>query len=82
MNTSITQAHLSKPAYIYVRQSTLAQVRHNQESTERQYALQDKALGLGWAQRSIRVLDRDPWACRAHRPPVARTSRPWWRTSR
>src|SRR5450631_692036 len=59
MNTKITQAHQSKPAYIYVRQSTLAQVRHNQESTERQYALKDKALALGWPQRSIRVLDRD-----------------------
>jgi len=59
MNTTITQAHQNKPAYIYVRQSTLAQVRHNQESTERQYALQDKALALGWPQRSIRVLDRD-----------------------
>jgi DNA invertase Pin-like site-specific DNA recombinase len=59
MSTPITNAHLSKPAYIYVRQSTLAQVRHNQESTERQYALQDKALALGWPQRSVRVLDRD-----------------------
>jgi DNA invertase Pin-like site-specific DNA recombinase len=59
MNTTITQAHRNKPAYIYVRQSTLAQVRHNQESTERQYALQDKALALGWPQCSIRVLDRD-----------------------
>jgi len=59
MNTTITPAHQSKPAYIYVRQSTLAQVRHHQESTERQYALQDKALALGWPQRSIRVLDRD-----------------------
>jgi DNA invertase Pin-like site-specific DNA recombinase len=59
MSTLITDVHRSKPAYIYVRQSTLAQVRHNQESTERQYALQDKALALGWPQRSVRVLDRD-----------------------
>jgi DNA invertase Pin-like site-specific DNA recombinase len=59
MSTTITQAHQSKPAYIYIRQSTLAQVRHNQESTERQYALKDKALALGWPQRSIQVLDRD-----------------------
>lgn len=59
MSTTVTPAQLSKPAYIYVRQSTLAQVRHNQESTERQYALRDKALALGWPQRSIRVLDRD-----------------------
>ena len=59
MNTTITQAHQDKPAYIYVRQSTLAQVRHHQQSTERQYALKDKALALGWPQNSIRVLDRD-----------------------
>lgn len=59
MNTIITPAHQSKPAYIYVRQSTPAQVLYHQESTERQYALQDKALALGWPQRSIRVLDRD-----------------------
>jgi DNA invertase Pin-like site-specific DNA recombinase len=59
MNTTITQWHQSKPAYIYIRQSSPGQVRHNQESTERQYALQDKALAMGWPQRSIRVLDRD-----------------------
>ena len=59
MNMKITQAHQSKPAYIYVRQSTLAQVRHHQESTERQYALKDQALAMGWPQTSIRVLDRD-----------------------
>jgi len=52
MNTKITPQHQSKPAYIYIRQSTLAQVRHHQESTERQYALRDKALALGWPQSS------------------------------
>ena len=59
MNPKITPVHQTKPAYIYIRQSTLGQVRHHQESTERQYALQDKALALGWPQQSIRVLDRD-----------------------
>jgi DNA invertase Pin-like site-specific DNA recombinase len=59
MTTQITEQHRSKPAYIYVRQSTLAQVRHHQESTERQYALRDKALALGWPQTSIQILDRD-----------------------
>src|SRR3954468_5419439 len=59
MNTKITPQHQSKPAYIYIRQSTLAQVRHHQESTERQYALRDKALALGWSETAIRVLDRD-----------------------
>lgn len=59
MNTEITPQHLSKPAYIYIRQSTLAQVRHHQESTERQYALREKALALGWQPTAVRILDRD-----------------------
>ncbi len=59
MNPKITTQHLSKPAYIYIRQSTLAQVRHHHESTERQYALKDKALALGWTETAIRTLDRD-----------------------
>src|SRR5271167_8992 len=59
MNSKITEQHQSKPAYIYVRQSTLAQVRHHQESTERQYALRQKALELGWHEATARTLDRD-----------------------
>ena len=59
MNTKISELHHSKPAYIYVRQSTLAQVRHHRESTERQYALREKALSLGWPETAIRTLDRD-----------------------
>src|SRR5260364_24783 len=59
MITKITEQHYSKPAYIYIRQSTPAQVRHHQESTERQYALRDKALALGWPETAIRTLDRD-----------------------
>ena len=59
MNPKITELHRSKPAYVYVRQSTLAQVRHHQQSTERQYALREKAQELGWSEPSIRILDRD-----------------------
>jgi DNA invertase Pin-like site-specific DNA recombinase len=59
MNSKITQQHQSKPAYVYVRQSTMGQVRHHQESTERQYALRQKALELGWSEAAIRTLDRD-----------------------
>src|SRR6202047_3493658 len=59
MSATIGVEHRSRPAYVYVRQSTLAQVRHNQESTERQYALRDKALALGWTPPTIRTLDRD-----------------------
>src|SRR5580704_1392811 len=55
----IADRHLSRQACIYIRQSTLAQVRFNQESTDRQYNLMNKARLLGWSQEQIRVLDRD-----------------------
>src|SRR6516164_4123581 len=57
MNSKISEHQQSKPAYIYVRQSTLAQVRHHQESTERQYALRQKALELGWSEAAVRTLE-------------------------
>lgn len=59
MSAQITREQLQRPAYIYVRQSTMGQVRHHQESTERQYALREKALSLGWTLPLIRVLDAD-----------------------
>ena len=37
----------------------MGQVRLNQESTERQYKLKDKAQQMGWSQNAIRVLDDD-----------------------
>src|SRR5438132_4718911 len=66
MNPKTSEQQQSKPAYVYVRQSTLAQVRHHQESTERQYALRKKALELGWSETSIRILDRDLGVSGAH----------------
>src|ERR1039457_6228409 len=59
MSPKITDQHRSRPAYIYVRQPTNAQVLHHQESTERQYALRAMALELGWRESAIRTLDRD-----------------------
>ena len=59
MNTTINEQHLSKTAYVYVRQSTMAQVRHHQESTERQYALREKAQQLGWSNSTVQILGRD-----------------------
>jgi DNA invertase Pin-like site-specific DNA recombinase len=59
MNSKITEQHRSRPAYIYIRQSTPGQVLHHQESTERQYALRAMALELGWSESAIRTLDRD-----------------------
>ena len=55
----ITTAHLSRLAYLYVRQSTLRQVLENTESTHRQYALRERAIALGWPQDRIVVIDSD-----------------------
>src|SRR4030095_2238337 len=46
--------HLDRQAIIYVRQSTLMQVRANTGSTARQYDLLPRALELGWAREHIR----------------------------
>src|SRR5215468_5685851 len=59
MISKIADRHLSREACIYIRQSTMGQVRFNQESTERQYNLASKAQSLGWNPEQIRILDRD-----------------------
>jgi DNA invertase Pin-like site-specific DNA recombinase len=59
MTLKIAEHHLSRVACIYIRQSTQGQVRFNQESTERQYNLKNKAQSLGWSLEKIRILDRD-----------------------
>jgi DNA invertase Pin-like site-specific DNA recombinase len=59
LTSKIADQHLSRVACIYIRQSTPGQVRFNQESTERQYNLQNKAQSLGWNPEKIRILDRD-----------------------
>lgn len=51
--------HLKRLALVYVRQSTAQQVRVNQESTRRQYALEEQALQLGWSRELIRTIDAD-----------------------
>jgi DNA invertase Pin-like site-specific DNA recombinase len=64
--SKVEARHLERPAYIYVRQSSMAQVRHHQESTERQYALRNKACELGWPTSMTRVLDGDLGQSGAH----------------
>src|SRR5205823_8360523 len=59
MISKIADRHLSRQACIYIRQSTPGQVRFNQESTERQYNLANKAKSMGWNPEQIRILDRD-----------------------
>lgn len=55
----VTAEHLKRGAYLYVRQSTLKQVTENTESTQRQYALREKAIALGWSEDRIIVIDND-----------------------
>ena len=51
--------HLSRGAYLYIRQSSLRQVLENVESTKRQYALRSRALALGWRDEQLIVIDND-----------------------
>jgi DNA invertase Pin-like site-specific DNA recombinase len=51
--------HLERPAFVYVRQSTLFQVRENTASTARQYDLVQRAEDLGWSKAAITVIDQD-----------------------
>jgi DNA invertase Pin-like site-specific DNA recombinase len=55
----VTADHLKRDAYLYVRQSTLRQVAEHGESTQRQYALRDRAIAAGWAAEHVRVIDCD-----------------------
>jgi len=51
--------HLKRNAYVYIRQSTLQQVLHNTESAQRQYALKQRAIALGWPVERVTVIDSD-----------------------
>lgn len=56
---TITRRHLDRLAIVYVRQSTLVQVREHTESTARQYALAEEAARLGWPASAIVIIDTD-----------------------
>jgi DNA invertase Pin-like site-specific DNA recombinase len=55
----VTPRHLARTAYLYIRQSTIRQVVENTESTQRQYALRERAVALGWPPEQIIVIDTD-----------------------
>ena len=55
----VSPQHLQKKALIYIRQSTPHQVLSNQESLRLQYALQQRALDLGWRPEDIEIIDSD-----------------------
>ncbi|MCA1681283.1 MAG: recombinase family protein, partial [Actinobacteria bacterium] len=52
-------AHLHRQAFVYVRQSSQAQLERNVESTERQYALVGRAVELGFDRCQVVVIDED-----------------------
>lgn len=57
--SKLTASQLCRQAFVYVRQSTQAQLERNVESTERQYALVGRALELGFAREQVVVIDED-----------------------
>ncbi|HEX5924822.1 MAG TPA: recombinase family protein [Baekduia sp.] len=57
--SKITETHRRRRAVVYVRQSTLHQVERNTESAARQYALRERAVGLGWPADAVAIVDED-----------------------
>ena len=62
----VTVSHLKRTAYLYVRQSTLRQVEEHSESTQRQYALRQRAVALGWHSERVTIIDDDLGHSGAH----------------
>src|SRR2546427_3591651 len=57
--SKVRPSHTQRAAFVYIRQSSPAQVEYNRESTARQYALVEKACVLGWAKEQVIVIDQD-----------------------
>ncbi|MGH2797024.1 MAG: recombinase family protein [Thermoleophilaceae bacterium] len=55
----LTSSHLRRQAFVYLRQSSQAQVERNVESTDRQYGLVARAVELGFAREQVVVIDED-----------------------
>jgi len=55
----IAGGHRDRLAVVYLRQSSMAQVRGHTESTMRQYGLVEEAVRLGWAREAVVVIDTD-----------------------
>jgi DNA invertase Pin-like site-specific DNA recombinase len=58
-SAKIQDRHLAQLAIVYVRQSSPQQVLEHRESRERQYALADHAIALGWPKDRVLVIDED-----------------------
>jgi DNA invertase Pin-like site-specific DNA recombinase len=65
-DSRVASHHLSRDAYLYIRQSTLRQLSESGESTRRQYALRERAIALGWPTERIHIIDQDIGLSGAH----------------
>src|SRR6478672_6959815 len=59
LSAKVKPGHLARQAIVYVRQSTAQQVLNNRESTARQYALDQRAVQLGWPVERVMIVDED-----------------------
>ena len=57
--STIGPDHIRRAAFVYIRQSSLAQVENNTEFDRRRSALVDQALRLGWPRAAVSVVDDD-----------------------
>jgi DNA invertase Pin-like site-specific DNA recombinase len=57
--SKLSSSHLRRTVFVYVRQSSQAQLERNVESTARQYALVQRAIELGFAREQVVVIDED-----------------------
>ena len=58
-SSKVTDSHLRRKAYVYIRQSTLQQVTRNLESQVNQRQMVTRAAALGWPVEQIEVIDED-----------------------
>ena len=80
--SKLRPTHLERQAFIYVRQSTLFQVREHTASTARQYDLAQRAHDLGWPREYITIIDPGSRATRVPPRLAGMASSPcWWRSA-
>src|SRR5260364_147925 len=75
-------SHLQRAAFVYIRQSSVNQIEHNRESIQRQYALAQRAVSLGWHKQQVSGVGEDlglSGARAAHRGGFARNNADWYR---
>jgi len=58
-NMKVTDDHLKRDAFLYIRQATLKQVPGKTENIMQQYVLRERAAALGWPVERIKVIDSD-----------------------